>query len=197
MDWELLTACMLGNLDDVRILLYNPKINVNAKHEDHLGQTPLIFAILYGHYEIVELLLHDSRIDVNLGDKDGSTPLHFACLYEKIGVLKLLLKQEKLDINKSNNDDVTPLMNACIDSHVDVVQLLLANTKDIHLTPKNSYGKTAIDLAREKGLFHILELLEAYEKDPKETRVQLRKKLGLCGNLTFYFIFFNYYNYLI
>jgi ankyrin repeat protein len=44
------------------------------------GQTALHIAALKGNYEIMELLLENTEIDVNVADEAGCTALHIAGL---------------------------------------------------------------------------------------------------------------------
>ena len=58
-------------------------VNVVARN----GSTPLHRAALYGHIDLVELLLNRPDIKINVADSNSITPLHFAVLK---GTRKLL-----------------------------------------------------------------------------------------------------------
>jgi ankyrin repeat protein len=57
-----ISAAKLGNLEDIKIALDNPQINVNyqrggVKGRNDVGDTALIYAANTGHTEVVRLLL--------------------------------------------------------------------------------------------------------------------------------------------
>lgn len=62
---------------------------------NHLGQTPLHLAILFGHADVVKYLLQQ-KANPNVQDKFGYLPLHYACLgfcdSDAIEIIGLLLE---------------------------------------------------------------------------------------------------------
>lgn len=62
---------------------------------NHLGQTPLHLAILFGHADVARYLLHKNA-NPNVQDKFGYLPLHYACLgfceSDAIEIIRLLLE---------------------------------------------------------------------------------------------------------
>ncbi len=58
--------------------------------KDHQGSTPLICAAIYGHCEVVEILLAKGVNIKSKGDEE-STPLHCAAMNGHLEVVKLLL----------------------------------------------------------------------------------------------------------
>ena len=52
-----------GNLDIIKLLLNNPKININQKFNG--DKNALIYAIEKGNLDIVKLLLNNPKIDIN------------------------------------------------------------------------------------------------------------------------------------
>ncbi len=69
-----------------------------------------------------------------------------------------LLMRFGADINSSDNYGITPLMRATIYYNESSVRTLLGHGADIMM--RNNDGKTAIDIAKEKGLPEIVEILE-------------------------------------
>jgi len=208
---QLLDACENGGIELVKQLLTIPMINVNVKDKLYLGLTPLIYACIYGYYEIVELLLNDGRIKINLGDDNGGqTAFYLACQNGRTEIVKLLLSNQGVDIHLWNSyNGFTPLMMACLPGHLEVVKYILVSGREIDVNVKEKTGKTAIEVTRDetsvykkKGIYEteenyqnrienypkIIELLESFEMDPNETRRQLRRQLGIDGNL-FIFLF--------
>ncbi len=62
---------------------------MNAKDED--GVTPLHEAALWGHNEVVELLIANGA-EVNAKDDDDQTPLDWAIKYKQTEIADLLRK---------------------------------------------------------------------------------------------------------
>jgi ankyrin repeat protein len=86
---ELFSAVAAGNLDRVRELLATDPQAVGVK--DDQGATPLHYATLNGHREIVELLL-ERGADINARDDQfGATPSGWAIEYlrERGGLLAM------------------------------------------------------------------------------------------------------------
>ena len=118
---------------NVRILLEDPRINVNAKNHPK-QRTALHLAATGSDTEIVRLLLSHPKILVNETDGDGCTPLFLACqrviLHRSqmriiIDIVQQLLKSEGIDVNKADNNGLTPLLVACLTRKPDIASLLL------------------------------------------------------------------------
>jgi len=177
-------ACMDGDLSKVKELLQLPDIDINQKEQNELGYTPLILACRSGNVEIVKLLLNQKRIDVNLESYSGTTPFLWACFHEKMDIVEVFLKNNQVDINKEDNCGCTPLIRASIWGKVEVVKRILASRRELVL-----HG-VAIDLARERGLTEIVQLLEIFSMHPRTTTFELRKQMGFPGK---YFQFSSFF----
>ena len=68
-------------------LLLANKAEIDIKDKD--GMTPLYWAVVGHHQDMVELLLAN-HADVNAKDNDGVTPLRFAVLHEDKDIADLL-----------------------------------------------------------------------------------------------------------
>ncbi|WP_419241134.1 ankyrin repeat domain-containing protein [Cardinium endosymbiont of Nabis limbatus] len=92
-------ASSLGFLEMVKILLTDPKINVNATN--YHDETSLHIASSRGFLEIVKILLTDPKIDVkvNLKNDRDETPIYIAWKKGHTKVFELLL-QDKVTIHK-------------------------------------------------------------------------------------------------
>lgn len=123
----LIGASTLNLPDIVRLLLAHPDIDVNISDRDLFGNTPLWYAVYDGHIRIVQLLLEDSRTDVNAQNFFGSTALQGAAMKyvppEMVNVFsiicpallniphitKLLLEHPDIDVDLKDNDGHTAL----------------------------------------------------------------------------------------
>ena len=62
------------------------------------------------------------------------------------------------DINAMDNDSWTPLHTSCYLGLLDSIQPLLSAGADLHMEDRK--GRTAADVAKEKGYQSIVDLLE-------------------------------------
>ncbi len=85
---ELLKAAKDGDLNRVKELV---KQGVDISFKDIFGYTPLLVAAIWGHKEIVELLIANGA-NINLYSKEGSrTALHLAAEGDSKDLVKLLI----------------------------------------------------------------------------------------------------------
>jgi ankyrin repeat protein len=128
---------------------------------DGLRQTPLIHASAYGNSKAALWLLeHGARADIR--DVNGRDALWYASEKGLDDLVELLLKKKPV-INYFDRYQKTPLMAACEQGHLAVVKQLHGNGADAGLR-SGIYGKTAIDLAREKNYSEIVHYLMAHSK---------------------------------
>ncbi|PUU77772.1 ankyrin repeat-containing domain protein, partial [Tuber borchii] len=62
----------------VKILLDDPRVDVNAANPDGDECTPLHLAVSYAQDGVLKLLLADERVEAESKDKGGKTPLDLA-----------------------------------------------------------------------------------------------------------------------
>ena len=98
-------AAYKNRLDILKILLANPKIDVNLA--DNHNTTPLYQASQDGYFEIVRTLLNVHGIIVNKQVKNGSTPLFIAAYNNHLEIIKLLISANASPHIK-NNLGMTP-----------------------------------------------------------------------------------------
>ncbi len=89
----------------------------------------------------------------------GLTP---ACEKGHLSIVKELLANTEINVNQTNHVGWTPLLEAIVltDGGIKqqaMVQLLLEHGASPHLTDK--YGKTPLELARQRGFEQIAQLL--------------------------------------
>lgn len=99
--------------------------------------TPLHFAALNGHVNVVELLIRNGA-DVNAKDDSGLTPLHLASGggYEEI---VKLLSNSRADVNAKDSKDVAPLHFAAEGGYLNIVQLLISEGAKVNAITKSFY----------------------------------------------------------
>jgi ankyrin repeat protein len=126
-----------------------------SERDAQFGTSPLHVAAVFGHTEIVKLLLRN-KADVNAKDKEGETPLLAALVngHSDIGEL-LVNKGAKVDIKDKNG--WTPLHFAASLGNEDLVRLLVE--KGLDSKAKTSEGKTPLDLAIASKHKEIVDFL--------------------------------------
>ena len=152
---DIFEAASLGHLSDTEVLIKeNPSIVSEYSTE---GFTALQLAAYLGKGNTVDLLLR-SGADVNAIAKNptGYTALTGAVARGDQNIASTLL-EHGANPNHRYEGGFTPLMEAAASGNVDVTKLLLAHGAD-HMIRLN--GKTALDLALEKGRRETAQLLQ-------------------------------------
>lgn len=122
---KLLSAAEFGNADFCSEALRDIEDEfVNAKGDD--GDTSLHLACLYGHVDVVKVLLSDERVDVNARDDDDGTSLADASASGFHEIVELLLAKKGIEVNLKDSDGETALDCAIRGEHEKCVELLKA-----------------------------------------------------------------------
>lgn len=90
------SACHAGILEVVKLIVNNRLVNIN--HRDDLGRTPLVMAVLFHNYKIVEFLLSKGA-DPNIPTDSGKSAIRFAIERKDYKSIELIEKYNSL-LNK-------------------------------------------------------------------------------------------------
>ena len=160
---QLVSAALSGNLGVAhRLLLENPWINSIAPR---FGKTALQAAAERGHFEVVELLLHNEA-DVNapVAITEGRTALQAAAGGGHLTIVEILLQKGAL-VNASAagiESGRTALQAAAEGGHLAVVERLLQEKAYVNAPAAITEGRTALQAAAEAGhLAVVRRLLQA------------------------------------
>ena len=171
-----------GNVEQVkRFLKDNPTWDVNEELDGY-GCAPLHLACIYGHHEVVSVLVAHPQINVNQKDREGYTPFNDGCSTGNVEVVKVLLRDPRVDINMPEDGGRTPLWIASCWGYVEVIRWMIASGREINLDLKGErFGKeyTAIEVARENDKTEVVLLLEGFIASPARTRHEIRIELGV------------------
>jgi uncharacterized protein len=150
-------AAAAGRLDRVRELVERDPSLANALSAE--GFPPIGLAAYLDHREVVEYLLSKGA-DVNFAaPTTGFTALTGAVSQRHVAVVETLLKHGA-DPNHVYEGALTPLVVATTHGDANLVRLLIDHGADPTLG--TAEGKSALDIAMEKGLKEIADVLRLH-----------------------------------
>jgi WD40 repeat protein len=158
----LMEAVINNSLVMTKIILSNEKTEIDLR-DDVSGLTALMYASMNGFTNIVQLLL---KKKANIYEEDfyGETAFMKASENGHLPIAKLLIRDEY--INSQNFGGDTALIKSILENHINIVNFLLRRNADMYIT--NDCGENAFDIAKNKGVKEILELLLEYKKPEKK-----------------------------
>ena len=145
---EIQEAIMFDDLAKVKALLKDHPDWVNHKEND--GTTALHLAVLYGHKDMVDLLLTNN----------AEVSIHDAAAIGDLEKVKALLNANPDLVNSKDKGGWTPLLWATTSNHKDVAELLLANKADVDAA--DNMGNTALHFAELQKYGDVAELLRQH-----------------------------------
>jgi ankyrin repeat protein len=148
-----------GDLARVKELVEKDSEMVNARATGqyaYLKFTPLHFAALKGHNDIIQYLIKKGA-DISAQDSDGSAPLNWAANFGHEEIVTTLIKNGA-DVNSQNNFGLTPLHGASYKGYLDIVKILIEKGSEINVRNKHE-GKTPLQNAIEAGHTEIVKVL--------------------------------------
>ena len=169
-----------GWMDIIIDLITKYKCDTNCK--DDYGRTPLHYAVIKNHLEVVKILnrykQHDS---INRQNNNGNTPLHYACHFGHHDIAQYLISEAHCDPSCENNYCNTPLHIACHSGHNQIVQYLLSTGK-VDLLAKNKFDTTPVEYAsRQDNSYNLLKLFRSFPQCKRDFPVHTYTKLILTG----------------
>jgi len=183
---QLIRICLQRKTDELANLLADLRIDPNYEHGFII--TPLYYTCEFQWIDGLKLLLNNERVEVNKANNNGKTPFYIACEKGCIEVVMLMLDDERVDVNKAEGNGRTPFYIACKNGQIDVVKLLL-NDARIYVDLEEKFdGKTVIEITREKestdiartqDYDEVIELLESFQRNPVETKTELKEQLEI------------------
>jgi len=152
------SAAEAGDLDAVKYHLSRGK-KINATTA--AGHFPLGGAIIYGHIKVVKFLIAHGA-NVNLKSAYGWTPLYLAAWTGNDEIAAVLIDAHARVNTKTlqgwnSPNGFSPLHVASECGSLDVVKLLIA--AGARVGAKDGDGKTAMEIATERGHMEVVEFL--------------------------------------
>jgi ankyrin repeat protein len=144
------------------ILNWEPVGPTLLTRADSSGRTPLHFAILHGHLDVVELFLdgHTSVDQARIPDGHGSFPVHAAAMAGSTRILDVLVKKCP-DYYELVDDQGRNFLHCAVEHNQDrVVQHICQNDAFATLLNATDYeGNTPLHLAVKYGFPRIVNTL--------------------------------------
>ena len=131
------------------------------------GATPLHVAAACNSGKAMNLLLSDSKINLNSLDNAGRTPLHCAALNGHVRIIDAICQHPLggTTVNYHNKQQPTALFLACENGHLGAVTALLKHKADP--TIPNSEGITPMEIAIKNEHASVVQLLKEINKKEK------------------------------
>ena len=134
---------------------------IDLEQFNSVEQTPLIFAALLGHADVVRFLL-DRGVDATRAEGKGYDAMHAAAYKGKPDVVKILV-EHGLPYDKPHTDGLTPFVRAVAMGSVEVVRLFLRLGADAASASDSAQHGTlsALQVARHPEVRQLLERYKA------------------------------------
>ncbi|KAG8200986.1 hypothetical protein JTE90_021450 [Oedothorax gibbosus] len=161
----LLIEDYLDTFEEFSKLLLNKVVNLS----DNNGNTALHYAISYGNFDVVSILIDSKVCDVNKKNKAGYTSIMLVALADMKNDTHHYVVQRLFNIgdinSKATQNGQTALMLAVSHGKRDIVKILLDAGAEVNLQDKD--GSTALMCGAEHGHLEIVRMLLAHpECDP-------------------------------
>lgn len=153
-----------GNKELVKLLLDQPGIDPDVLGRARIrpprlqGQTPLSYAAMNGHVDVLKILLATNRVNIESKDLRGWTPLAYAAAYGQAEVMEVLINVLGIQLESRAQWGITPLMLAVIHGHEAVARILIEQ-ESVKGDAKCDGESTALWFAVVHGHSNIAKLL--------------------------------------
>ena len=129
------------------------------------GYTPLMFAVLQGHVDVLRVL-HEIGVDLNKANNQGFTASSIAVSETTVDVLRVL-GELGADLDKANINGDTPAIIAASIENVDALRVLHELGAD--LNKANNTGETPAIISASLGKLDVLMALHELGADLNQT----------------------------
>lgn len=179
----LMFACYHTNINVVKLLLENPSVDPNAK--DIHGRTAFFFACGSNNvltYELVKILLENTKISVTDTDNDNESALMNMCCreiltHDLLDTIKLLLEDGRVDPNLRDNRGETLFYKVCSGHNNSELFLLLLNDERINVNMPNNEGTTPFEIVYIRKFLQKIVLMIENDRVNIDRNSELAKKI--------------------
>ncbi|XP_019555310.2 uncharacterized protein LOC109424595 [Aedes albopictus] len=121
----------------------------------HGGLAPLHSAIIYGHRNLMLLLL-EKGADINIRNTEGWSALHYAVHHKRIAIAKFLI-DEGIDVNSINKNKWNALHISCNNGDADMTKVLIQRGAQLDI--QTNEGRSPLHLAAAGGHTEVVIIL--------------------------------------
>jgi len=150
-------AATIGDLETVKVMAEDPAIDINWG-DPEVGRTSFYRACGHGHAAVVSYLLGQPKINVNLGQSQGTSPFFIACQEGHRDVVGVLLKDPRVNLNTTSQGGGFPLYMVCQAGHRDIAQMMLAHP-GVDVLQMTDEGVGSFIIACENGHLEIVRMM--------------------------------------
>jgi ankyrin repeat protein len=125
---------------------------------DNNGRTALHAAAVEGFADVLNVLLQESKFDVNEEDHQRCSLVHWAASWDWVSIMTLVLEQPDLDVVKKDGYGRTALHVAALCGCPNVLEKLLG-LDDFDVTETDGFGNTLLHLAARGGSVSVTNML--------------------------------------
>ncbi|RPA97784.1 ankyrin [Choiromyces venosus 120613-1] len=160
----LIRAVWRGDVEIVKILCEDERIDVNAEDGGAEDNRLLVTAAEYRHWEIVRYLLRRRDINVEVLCKSAKTVLYWAVEDGNLDMVKLLVEEGgaddgRVDVNVADGARETPVLHLAVRQGDPEIVRCLLRRGDIHVDARCPSDETALCWAAREGNLVIVRLL--------------------------------------
>jgi ankyrin len=158
-EWTVMHYSAYGGHKDVVAFLLTKGVSASSRSDDDM--TPLMWACMRGHLEVVQMLLGAREGQgMQETDEQGRTVLHHAATGGNKEMVAFLLNK-RAQANIKDAYGLTPLMVACEgdEDGVEVVQMLFDASEGQGLEDRDYCGQTALHIAAREGNTRVAAFL--------------------------------------
>ncbi|MCJ1248514.1 hypothetical protein MMC30_005732 [Trapelia coarctata] len=148
-------AASFGLETIVAAILNTTQISVNCRHTSR-KRSPVHFAVLGGHENVIKLLLLQNSIKVDIKDHMDWTGLHMTASRSNLGTVELLLRSGA-NVEARTSSKKTVLHIAGFRSEPGTIKLLLRS--GVNIQARDNNGSTALHSAANGGDTDNVEIL--------------------------------------
>jgi len=148
---DLVESALVNDIELIREALEGGE-SINTANSN--GTSVLMAASIKGHTELVDYLLK-SGANPNITNLQGVGPLYSCSMLGLTEIVKKLLAHGANPNVEIKAVNATPLMIAVANNETEIVSILLKHGAKLNI--ENIEGKTAIELAKSKEIYEILE----------------------------------------
>jgi ankyrin repeat protein len=157
--WPILESIMRRHRNEelAELVFQSNDIEIDLNSEAK-GATPLTWAVENDYERLAQILINDSRTDINLKDKELRCPLLVATEKTNERLTMTLIQKEQIEANATNREGSTPLMVALKNSSRTIASILICSGK-ASLLVQDKEGRTLLHLAAQTDLEDAVKLL--------------------------------------